>query len=207
MNKLICFLIITGLMVASVQSVLAQKKVGSRIYKYGILKDQFENKVLVSFEEADPKLKNKTVKYFEKKDLVSLSWDDLFIPGSGEYSEEEFLNALEKNKVKTLVVIKVVDSHEVGYNYTSTSAYNSISRFGNLEFNEGSRETYSKDVTYTTDVSLTMSVFTAKDDYMKPVGVLEGKAYNSWGEYGSFAHVARKVIRRMLRSLDKMEAL
>ena len=121
----------------------------------------------MSFEDADAELKNKTVEYFENKNIDAESWSSLFLPGTN-YSEEEFSEILSDNKVNTLVIIDVINVSESTYNYNSSSAYAST-------FGTWNTITYGRPVTYTSGLSLRLTISTDEYKFQKPLCVIDGK--------------------------------
>ena len=74
------FLILFFVMLPS--CLIAQEKIGNKIYKYGSLNSSIHGTTLISFEEAQPKTMSKTLQYFSKVGVDSKSWNSLFLPGS-----------------------------------------------------------------------------------------------------------------------------
>ncbi len=65
--------------------LLAQEKIGNKIYKYGDVYHVIEGTSLIAFEEAEAPVK---------------SWNSLFLPGSN-VAEDEFNDILNNNNIET----------------------------------------------------------------------------------------------------------
>lgn len=181
-------------------SAFSQEKIGNKIYKYGDVTESIQGRTLIAFEEADAELKNKTVQYFQNKDIDAESWSSIFLPGT-EYSEEEFSSALSENQINTLAIIEVINISE------STSSYNSSSAYAST-FGTWNSITYGRTVTYASGVSLRLTIFTDEDQFSKPLCVIDGKAYNNLGEIGfaTSTSLTRRIVRRMLNSMEEEDA-
>jgi len=176
---------------------LAQEKIGNKLYKYGNLENTINGATLISLGDFDAKLKRKTIDYFSKAGIDAKSWSSLFIPGL-ESSETEFNKTLSDNDIKTLIFIEVTGQSTASQNYSNTNAY--AAAYGNEA--RGSSYTTTSSVEYTAGLSIRLTVFSAEDNFAKPLGVIEGTAFNDWGAMGSSAHIARKIVRRMISALE-----
>ena len=74
--------------------VMAQEKIGNKIYKYGDLYHSIKGTTVISFEEAKAKSISKTIEYFSKAGANVKSLKSLYLPGT-EISEDNFVNMLK----------------------------------------------------------------------------------------------------------------
>ena len=107
--------------------LMAQEKIGNKIYKYGDLYHAIEGTSLISFEKADAKSMSKTLDYFAKARANVKSMNSLFLPGSN-VTEDEFSRVLDENKIETLIVIDIIDSSEANMTRTTSSAYATVNK-------------------------------------------------------------------------------
>lgn len=185
--------------------LMAQEKIGNKIYKYGELYHSIQGNTLISFNEADARLMNKTLGYFSKagaKDITS--WNSIFLPGT-EVSEDSFVNILAENKIQTLISIDILDSSSATMNRTTASAYSTVNRKqGKSTLAAGGTST-TKTLDYTTEMSLRLSIFSEKDGFSKPVGIVEGKVINDSPDTTAES-LAKRIVRRMTKALEEQRA-
>ena len=62
-----------------------------------------------------------------------------------------------------------------------------------------------KNVDYITEMSLRLTIFSKKDAFKAPVSVIEGKATNESPDTTAY-QIARRIVRRMVKALDKQNA-
>jgi hypothetical protein len=193
--------------------LMAQEKIGNKIYKYGDVYHAIEGNTLISFEEADAKTMSKTLEYFSDTGAPVKSWNSLFLPGSN-VAEDEFDTTLNSNNIETLILIDVIDASIATMNRTTASAYATSSAYASANRNQVRREseassgsvTTSQVVNYTTEMSLRLTIFSKKDGFAKPVAVVEGNVFNLGQEYTSDDQLVRRIIRRMVKGLEKQNA-
>lgn len=184
--------------------MMAQEKIGNKIYKYGDLNNTIQGATLISFKGAKAKLMSKTLEYFSKAGVDVKSMNSLFLPGT-EVSEDTFASMLKKNNIATLIIIDVIDASSATMNRTTDNAYASVTRKnGKSNASSGSVRT-SNIVDYTREMSLRLTIFSQKDGFKKPIGVVEGRATN--GSPDTTAdQIAKRIVRRMVKALDKQKA-
>lgn len=196
--------------------LMAQEKIGNKIYKYGSINSSVNGTTLISFDEAQAKTMSKTLQYFSKAGVDSRSWNSIFLPGT-EVSESDFSKMLDDSNIQTLIFIDITDSEMAQANRTTTSAYASANRKyksssnGN-SYNSKSSNTFSggaistsRTTDYTTDLSLRMTIFSKEDGFSKPLGVVEGRATNESPD-ATADQLARRIIRRMVKALEDQNA-
>ena len=192
--------------------LMAQEKIGNKIYKYGDVYHAIEGNTLISFEEADAKTMSKTLEYFSDTGAPVKSWNSLFLPGSN-VAEDEFNGILNKNSIETLILIDVIDASMATMNRTTASAYATSSAYATANRNKVKRKseasmgsvTTSQVVDYTTEMSLRLTIFSKKDGFSKPVAVVEGRVTNQSPDTTD-GQLARRIVRRMVKGLEEQNA-
>jgi len=192
--------------------LMAQEKIGNKIYKYGDVYHAIEGNTLISFEEADAKTMSKTLEYFSDTGAPVKSWNSLFLPGSN-VAEDEFNGILNKNNIETLILIDVIDASIATMNRTTASAYATSSAYATANRNKVKRKseasmgsvTTSQVVDYTTEMSLRLTIFSKKDGFAKPVAVVEGRVTNQSPDTTD-DQLARRIVRRMVKGLEEQKA-
>ena len=192
--------------------LMAQEKIGNKIYKYGDVYHAIEGNTLISFEEADAKTMSKTLEYFSDTGAPVKSWNSLFLPGSN-VAEDEFNGILNKNSIETLILIDVIDASIATMNRTTASAYATSSAYATANRNKVKRKseasmgsvTTSQVVDYTTEMSLRLTIFSKKDGFSKPVAVVEGRVTNQSPDTTD-DQLARRIVRRMVKGLEEQKA-
>lgn len=218
MKKLLLLLVLPTL-------VLAQEKIGNKIYKYGDLYHAVHGPTVVSFEGAKAKTMNKTLEYFTKAGANIKSLNSLYLPGT-EISEDNFVSTLNTNNIETLILIDVIDSSSATMNRTTSSAFESYNAKSNAIYNataslnklntnkkvkansvaSSSSVQTAKTVDYTTELSLRLTIFSTKDGFSKPLAVVEGRATNGSPDTTE-DQIARRIIQRMVKALEKQNAI
>ena len=192
--------------------LMAQEKIGNKIYKYGDVYHAIEGTTLISFEEAEAKTMSKTLEYFSDTGAPVKSWNSLFLPGSN-VAEDEFNGILNKNNIETLILIDVIDASIATMNRTTASAYATSSAYATANRNKVKRKseasmgsvTTSQVVDYTTEMSLRLTIFSKKDGFAKPVAVVEGRVTNQSPDTTD-DQLARRIVRRMVKGLEEQKA-
>ncbi len=192
--------------------LMAQEKIGNKIYKYGDVYHAIEGNTLISFEDADAKTMSKTLEYFSDTGAPVKSWNSLFLPGSN-VAEDEFNGILNKNNIETLILIDVIDASIATMNRTTASAYATSSAYATANRNKVKRKaeasmgsvTTSQVVDYTTEMSLRLTIFSKKDGFAKPVAVVEGRVTNQSPDTTD-DQLARRIVRRMVKGLEEQKA-
>jgi len=201
--------------------LIAQEKIGNKIYKYGDVYHSILGNTLISFEEADAKSMSKTLGYFSKAGANVKSFNSLFLPGT-KVSEDEFSSMLGKNNIETLILIDVIDSSGATMSRTTATAYASVNQKlerSSSSTNSGgwsaktkgkssatsSSVSTTKNVDYITEMSLRLSIFSKKDNFTTPVAVVEGRATNESPDT-SADQIARRIVRRMAKALEEQRA-
>ena len=105
--------------------LMAQEKIGNKIYKYGDVYQSIQGPTLIAFDEADAKTMSKTLEYFSKAGAYVKSWNTLFLPGSN-VTEDEFSSTLDKNNIETLIIIDIIDSSDAMMSRTQSPQTNEI---------------------------------------------------------------------------------
>ena len=196
--------------------IIAQEKIGNKIYKYGDIYHSIQGTTVISFEQAKAKAMSKTIEYFSKAGANVKSLKSLYLPGT-EISEDNFVNMLNENNIETLILIDIIDSSSATMNKTTSSAFSSVNASAKASANgsvyqrkakstssAGSVNT-SKTVDFITEMSLRLTIFSKKDSFSKPLAVVEGRATN--GSPDTTAdQIARRIVRRMAKALEKQNA-
>lgn len=201
--------------------VMAQEKIGNKIYKYGDLYHSIEGATLISFDGAKAKTMSKTLEYFSDAGAKNIkSYTSLFLPGT-DVSENTFTSTLDKNNIQTLIVIDIIDASEASMSRTTTSAFSSVNQKreksnsstnnrwssktkGNSTATSSSMST-TKNVDFVTELNLRLTIFSKNDGFSAPIAVLEGRATNESPETTS-DQMARRIVRRMVKALEKQRA-
>ena len=199
---------------------MAQEKIGNKIYKYGDVYHSIQGTTLILFEGADAKLMSKTLEYFSEAGANVKSFNSLFLPGT-EVSEDDFKNMLNKNNIETLILIGIIDSSSATMSRTTATAYASfnqkkvrsstVSNSAKTTTSKGkssssaSSVSTTKTVDYITEMSLRLTIFSKKDAFKAPVSVVEGRAINDSPDTTA-DQIARRIVRRMVKALDKQNA-
>ena len=200
--------------------LMAQEKIGNKIYKYGDLYHSIEGATLISFDEAKAKLMSKTLEHFSDAGANIKSYNSLFLPGT-EVSEDTFASTLNTNTIQTLIVVEVIDSSDATMSRTTATAYSSVnekrersisstrSRWSGTYKDKSNASSGSvsttKSVNYITEMSLRLTIFSKKDDFGAPVAVVEGRATNESPDMKP-DQLAKRIVRRMVKALGKQRA-
>lgn len=176
-------------------SIIAQEKIGNKIYLYGNLEKSISGKTLISYGIADPKGEIKIIDKFRDYGVDVISWNKLFIPGY-DYSDSEINDSIDENNIQTIILIKLVNSSS----YVQSNTYSFYNSLANSAFSYGSSETV------VGNVELLIEIYTKDNDFDKPLAVISGNANNSWGEAGNQRGVVLKIINRTLRAMSKNNA-
>ena len=201
--------------------VMAQEKIGNKIYKYGEVYHSIKGATLISFDKAKAKTMSKTLEYFSDAGAKNIkSYTSLFLPGTA-VSETTFTSTLDKNKIQTLIVIDIIDASVAAVSKTTASAFATVNRKKELSVSRtnntrsikagakasssSSSVTTTKDVNMITELNLRLTIFSKKDSFSAPVAVVEGRATNQSPETTS-DQMARRIVRRMIKALDKQRA-
>jgi transglutaminase/protease-like cytokinesis protein 3 len=201
--------------------MMAQEKIGNKIYKYGEVYHSIEGTTIISFDDAKAKTMSKTLGYFSDAGAKNIkSYTSIFLPGT-DVSEETFTSTLDKNKVQTLIIVDIIDASEASMSRTTASAYSSVNQKrensisstngkwstkakGKSTSSSGSVST-TKNVNFITELNLRLTIFSKNDDFSAPVAVVEGRATNESPETTS-DQMARRILRRMVKALNKQRA-
>jgi hypothetical protein len=204
--------------------LMAQEKIGNKIYKYGDLYNSIEGATLISFDEAKAKLMSKTLKYFSEAGANIKSYNSLFLPGT-EVSEGTFTSTLDINNIQTLILVDVIDSSEAMMSRTTATAYASVNqkkerssastnngwsatskgKTSSTSSSTSSSVSTTKNVNFITEMSLRLTIFSKKDGFSDPVAVVEGRATNGSPDTTP-NQIANRIVRRMVKALDKQNA-
>ena len=201
--------------------LMAQEKIGNKIYKYGDVYHSIEGATLIFFDQAKAKTMSKTLEYFSDAGAQNIkSYTSLFLPGS-DVTENTFTNTLDKNNIQTLVVIEIIDASEASMSRTTESAFASVNHKRENSFSStdngwsaeakgkstssSSAVSTTKNVNFVTELNLRLTIFSKKDSFSTPVAVVEGRATNESPETTS-DQMARRIVRRMVKALDKQRA-
>ena len=185
--------------------LISQKKIDHKIYMYGNVSSKIKGATLIKFNEADPETDLKTVKYFNDKGGNAISWNSLFLPGA-DYTIDEFNKILNENKIETIIMIGLIGITTSNYSYSNTNAYVSAYPTKDGIGVSGSSQTTGGNINYTYGVSLKMDVFSIENNFDKPQGVIIGEATGDWGVASSERSIAKKILRRILKGLEKENA-
>ncbi len=201
--------------------VMAQEKIGNKIYKYGDVYHSIKGATIISFDKAKAKTMSKTLEYFSDAGAKNIkSYTSLFLPGT-DVSENTFTSTLDKNNIQTLIVIDIIDASEASMSRTTTSAFSSVNQKreksnsstnnrwssktkGNSTATSSSMST-TKNVDFVTELNLRLTIFSKNDGFSAPIAVLEGRATNESPETTS-DQMARRIVRRMVKALEKQRA-
>jgi transglutaminase/protease-like cytokinesis protein 3 len=201
--------------------VIAQEKIGNKIYKYGEVYHSIEGSSLISFDEAKAKTMSKTLEYFSDAGAKSIkSYTSIFLPGT-EVSEDTFASTLDKNNIQTLIVVDIIDASEASMSRTTASAFSSVnqkrensmsstnrrwsSKAKGNSTSSSSSTSSTKNVNFITELNLRLTIFSKNDNFSTPVAVVEGRATNESPETTS-DQMARRIVRRMVKALGKQRA-
>ncbi len=201
--------------------VMAQEKIGNKIYKYGDVYHSIGGATLVSFEKAKAKTMSKTLEYFSDAGAKNIkSYTSLFLPGT-EVSEHMFTSTLDKSNIETLIVIDIIDSSEGSMSRTTTSGFASVNQKREKSISStdngwsakakgkstssSTSVTTTKNLDFVTELNLRLTIFSKNDGFSAPVAVVEGRATNESPETTS-DQMARRIVRRMVKALDKQRA-
>ena len=201
--------------------MMAQEKIGNKIYKYGEVYHSIQGSTLISFDNAKAKTMSKTLEYFSDAGAKNIkSYTSLFLPGT-DVSENTFINTLEKNNIQTLIIVDIIDASEASMTRTTASAFSTVNqkRENSISSNNNgwsakakgkstaSSASFSttKNANYVTELILRLTIFTKNDGFSTPVAVVEGRATNESPDTTS-DQMARRILRRMVKALDKQRA-
>lgn len=173
-------------------SIIAQEKIGNKIYLYGNLENSVSGSTLVSYGIEDPKGEVKTIDKFREYGVDVISWNKLFMPGYN-YSDSEINDTIDENNIQTIILIKLTNSSS----YVQSNTYSFYNSWANSAFSYGSSETI------VGNVGLSIEIYTRNNNFNKPLAVIRGNANNSWGEAGTQRGVILKIINRTLRAMKK----
>ncbi len=201
--------------------VMAQEKIGNKIYKYGDVYHSIEGATIISFDEAKAKTMSKTLEYFSDAGAKNInSYTSIFLPGS-DVSENTFIDTLDKKNIQTLIVIDIIDASEASMSRTTNSAFASVNQKREKSFfstdkgwsanakgkstSSSSSMSTTKNVDVVTELNLRLTIFSKNDGFSAPVAVIEGMATNESPDTTS-DQMARRIVRRMVKALDKQRA-
>lgn len=201
--------------------VMAQEKIGNKIYKYGDVYHSIEGATLVCFDEAKAKTMSKTLEYFSDAGAKNIkSYTSIFLPGT-EVSESTFTSTLDKSNIQTLIVIDIIDASQASMSRTTTNGFESANqkREKSISSTDNGWSTKSKgkstssstststtkNVDFVTELNLRLTIFSKNDGFSAPVAVVEGRATNESPDTTS-DQMARRIVRRMVKALDKQRA-
>jgi hypothetical protein len=201
--------------------VMAQEKIGNKIYKYGDVYHSIKGATIISFDKAKAKTMSKTLEYFSDAGAKNIkSYTSLFLPGT-EVSEETFASTLDKNNIQTLIVVDIIDASEASMSRTTASAFNSVNqkrensisssnngwsaKANGKSTSSSSSMSTTKNVNFVTELNLRLTIFSKNDSFGTPVAVIEGRATNESPDTTS-DQMARRIVRRMVKALDKQRA-
>src|SRR5690606_18914709 len=99
----------------------------------------------------------KVISRFKREWIDAISWNKLFIPGY-EYSDSEKNEALSKNNIETIILIKL-NNISTATQLTTTSLYSSWT---------DSFNTFGTTRNVIDNVGLVFEIYTKKDEFDKP---------------------------------------
>ena len=197
--------------------MMAQEKIGNKIYKYGDVYHSIKGATLISFDKAKAKTMSKTLEYFFDAGAKNIkSYTSIFLPGT-DVSETTFKNTF----IKASEILNIIDASEASMSRTTSSAFASVNQKREKSIsstNNGwsakakgkstsssSSVSTTKNVNFITELSLRLTIFSKKDGFSTPVAVVEGRATNQSPTTTS-DQMARRIVRRMVKALDKQRA-
>lgn len=192
MNKKLCYFI---LLFFTTASIIAQEKIGNKIYLYGNLENSIEGKTLIHYGINDPKGENRIINNFGKYGVDIASWNKFFLPGY-EYSDSEINEVISTNEIQTIIFVKLTDTSS----YVQSNLHSIYNSSTNFAFSYGNTSEVIG------SVSLLIEIYSLADNFDKPLAVISGNANNSWGEAGSQRSVVNKIVNRALRAMNKHNA-
>lgn len=173
----------------------SQEKIGNKIYSYGNVENSITGKTIISYGFNDPKSEKKIIEKFKKNGVEAISWNKLFIPSS-RYSDYEVNTELTKNEISTVILIKPNGKS----NYTQSYANTSYSGLTN------SLNTSSSSSSVIGNMGIIFEIYNRKNNFNKPIAVVNANANNSWGASGSERGLILKIVDRVVSSLENEKA-
>ena len=200
--------------------VMAQEKIGNKIYKYGDVYHSIEGATLISFDEAKAKTMSKTLEYFSEAGANIKSYTSLFLPGT-VVSEDAFASTLDENNIQTLVFVDIIDASEASVSRTTSTAFASANKGKEIAVSSDENAwstkaeakststaasiTTTKNANIVTELNLRLTIFTKKDGFSTPIAVVEGRSTNQSPDTTA-DQMARRIVKRMVKALDKQRA-
>lgn len=179
----------------------AQKKIGTKIFLYGLVEGQLSGNILIFFPGADPSTEFSVVDIFRKRGHQAFSYNSLFLPGT-TYSETEFYNVLNDNNITAMISIAITDVAYGGYNYTNTTASGSAYWTSNSATAQVKSSSQAGTVMYTKSVSLNLHIYSSKNMFVKPIAVVAGEATGSGGVASTAKSITKKIMGRIIAGLE-----
>nr|WP_315160837.1 tetratricopeptide repeat protein [uncultured Flavobacterium sp.] len=175
--------------------IVSQEKIGNKVFLYGNLEGSIVGKTLIYFGVNDPKSEIKIIKRFKELGINTVSWNNIFIPGTN-YTDSERNSEINKNEISTIVIIKpngTSYSTQSNYNTTYSSYTNSLNTTGSSGSVLGS-------------MGLVFEIYNRTDNFNKPRAVINASADNMWGAAGSQSGLTLKVVDKVLSALEDKKA-
>jgi tetratricopeptide (TPR) repeat protein len=175
--------------------MVSQEKIGNKVFFYGNLEGSIVGKTLIYFGVNDPKSEMKIIKSFKELGINSVSWNNMFIPGT-TYTDSERNSEINRNEIITIIIIKpngTSYSTQSNYNTTYSSYTNSLNTAGSSGGVLGR-------------MGLVFEVYNRTDNFNKPRAVINASADNMWGAAGSQSGLTLKVVDKVLSALKDKKA-
>ena len=168
----------------------AQEPIARGVYAYGKIENCIKGKTLVYYDSNDFDAVRQIVHEANKYGLKSKSWYSLFIPGQ-KYTDEERFNILSENNIETVFIVK----------HSSSSS----SQQGTAHSNGLGGYTMSSG-TVVSHVGLLYEVYSVKDNFDKPVVVINGNGKNNSFIPRSGFGITLKTTERVVKAMKKNNA-
>jgi tetratricopeptide (TPR) repeat protein len=175
--------------------IMSQEKIGNKIFLYGKLEGSIVGKTLIYFVEEDPKSEIKIIKRFKELGINTVSWNNLFIPGT-TYTTSETNTEIMKNEISTIIMIKPNGTSHSTQSFQNTT-YNGITNSLNTTGNSGS---------VLGRMGLLFEIYNRSDDFNKPRAVINASADNMWGAAGSTSGLTLKVVDKVITAIENEKA-
>mgnify|MGYP004417265245 CR=1 FL=1 len=176
-------------------AVVSQEKIGNKVFVYGKLEGSIVGKTLIYFTKKDPKSEIKIIKRFKELGINSVSWNNIFIPGT-TYTDSETNSEIDRNEISTIIIIKPNGTSHSTQSYHNTT-YSGITNSLNTSSSTGS---------VLGRMGLLFEIYSRIDNFNKPRAVINASADNMWGAAGSTSGLTIKVVDKVLSALEDEKA-
>ena len=184
----------------------SQKKIAHKVYLYGNIEKAIgAGKTAIVFEDADAKMELYIIKTLSHEKIPAVSWQSLFIPGS-KFTQTESDSILRMNDISSILIFSITGRSSANYSSSNTNVSASAYATANNIYTSGTSNTTGQSFNYTTAMGLKLQVYSFRNKFTNPLGVIEGEAEGSWGIASTTRGILEKIIDRMMSGMKSDNA-